>query len=689
MKAWFFVPAVAFCCITSFAGSIPDVLESRNGSVRLDFRKVDPLVLEEGATISDAAEIASVAMEGYLRPDLESGKVSSRDLQLLEFCYYAQGFLARKLGDAFVTKMGNVNSAGIKAPPAPDSFYDIRPSGCSMKDRLEGLPFEMDRESSSFCACYDPNREKYLFMQPERISVALHDSRQGEQKAYQIALDPKSYGDYPQLKWGIDCGLWGVGAGAVALGTLGVVGGVGALYTGAAIFAWIPGPGWVIAGGCAVAAAGGAWWYNSHRADKWVDAVVLTNESVRDYIRRVGDRNEYIYGVFEDSEGAYQRAYMGLVEAEMLLENWRKDGWRGLGTVSDEVQWKFKSAADESRAWTRAALARLEDSCVNFPLMVDLMEASSICLYLNYLDVKAGKRTEGTKNDIRDYYLKNASKVGALGSVLGKYSTNPTSQAFISAYNNYFRQCYATNRVGLITAKRESEIESYRKECEKMAFRTEDEAWIDEALVDCKMRVEYADLLYGLQCMKNDRMLQEVSIALIGVDRVAAWIEEVDKRITSRYLYPSWNPECSLQKLPECSEEIIGLIHECENVDGVARTRILLRAAMKDDDEMACLDSFADVISSSDSIEEMCKDVASELNRRKLTEGIDDEIKRMFGTREKMASHWIKGVLLGGCPLEESSRAHLSDVKGRLKEELVPLWRQISSRGRYWWRVLF
>lgn len=666
--------------------TIPDEIKD-GGRVWIDFNSEELVQTLPGATLNDAAELAGTILETYLRPNVESGCATPRDIALLNFCYQAFELQVQKCRMAFEQEMGRSELA----EKSDAIFYDSdveKLQARSIQDRLSDLPFRLDGESQSFCKLYSKDAA-LLFCDANKIHDVLWAAR-NKDKVEVLALDPKEYGDYPQLHW--MCGwVSGVGIGVGCLGGISVVFGglvLAKCLTAAGGAALIPGAGWVVAGGLVCVAGGIALCcYDEYGKREWLKAVVQKDKQIEVYIDRVGNRKSYLDEVIENPEGLYQRSYLGLVRITMLIDSWKRNGWRGLGRLSSKTLKRFDDAAVDVRDRAKNELNRIEDACINYPLMVDLMEASSICLYLNYLDVKNISRTTKEKDKIRQTYLENAKTVADVCSRLSKYSTGRVANSHITAYDGFFEQCYATNRVGLIKAQTKKEFDEYLKN-NKAMFADEDVDLVRKGFIKRSTGHEYDTLVKDSNFLEGNSLLREIVNAKIGVEKVEEWQREAKGRVQDLWLYPSWSKEVSSAILPEGTEEIANVISEFSPLSPRAsRVRVLFDAVVAEDSELVGLASLKEVFDSADTIDEVKRAIIKEINRRKLGD-LKKEIEGNHGRVEDMVGRWIDAAVLDGTSDKLGcSKLSVRDVAARMKSEILPMWRKIELCERKpWWK---
>jgi len=690
-RTLFVLGSVALLCETIVARPVPDQIgKAGRDRVRFDFRRPDPLVIDDDATINDASDIAAAVLEQYVIPHVDSGEVSARDFALLNFCYFAQVNHAEKCRRAIQSEMGGASYVlGGLAEARPFIFTD-GPDGVSavesVQERLGQLPYKMDAKAQSFCRKYNAREGgPFLFADDGKIAGALYDARANEEKQYRIALDTECYGEYPQLRWAME--------GFMGRPFAVCVGGVGGCLALAAAVGWIPGPGWFIVGGALlVAGATGWYYYNYNKAQEcWLTAVKLKNENVKAYVRRVGERESYLQDVIENSDGTYQRTYMNLVDVAMLLERWRQSGWRGCGGLTDRQRNDLNEVADKAQVRARDALVALEDSCINYPLFVDLIEASSTCLYLHYLDQRAnrdGSRAEAS--DIQRYYLGNARKISDVCSRLAEYSTGKMPLAYLEAYNVYFAMTYATNRVEVL-GKDKKAVKAFWEKASPL-FDTADQASVDEGYVRIGNASEYAEQYAAYQAIYACPLLSDIVRVEVGDDKaLQEWKEGVEKRIHDYWLYPSWSEEAKRWRAPECVGKIIDMVKVFANTNNAAeRAALMLDAAIKSDERLKGLETFRKPIVSADSREDAKSSFVSNLSRRKMPETLKQEIVRRYGSAEAMVDAWFVIALAEGPEATKKDGAvRLDDVVKALQVEVLPLWKQIDALPWRFWRWWF
>lgn len=155
--------SLLFAAFHGFADpvSIPDKIED-GGKVRIDFNSKELIQVLPGATLNDAAELAGTILETYLRPNVESGCVTLRTLELINFCYQTFDLQARKCRIGFEEGMGRSSDEGKKIA----YFYDFdvakdKDKAYSTRKLIDELPFVLDGESRSFCNLYNVKANVY------------------------------------------------------------------------------------------------------------------------------------------------------------------------------------------------------------------------------------------------------------------------------------------------------------------------------------------------------------------------------------------------------------------------------------------------------------------------------------------------------------------------------------------------
>ena len=111
-------------------------------------------------------------------------------------------------------------------------------------------------------------------------------------------------------------------------------------------------------------------------------------------------------------------------------------------------------AAERFETMARNMLKYMERAYVDYPVLFELTEATSVCLYLHYIDENAASNllkgniisyTDKTRG-IRSAFLSNAETIGDICSRYLKYSSLNTANICADVYNRAFPWVYATNR---------------------------------------------------------------------------------------------------------------------------------------------------------------------------------------------------------------------------------------------------
>lgn len=417
-----------------------------------------------------------------------------------------------------------------------------------------------------------------------------------------------------------------------------------------------------------------------------LEAAKLSNESVEKYLEQVRERRSYL-NVIEDPCGHYQRAYLGLVKITTLIDACKRYRWSCLGAVSARAQEKLDFEAKTARDQAWSDLTRLEDSCVNYPLMVDLMEATSACLYLCYLDVEKTALSDKEKNKIRETYLKNAETVADVCSRLSRYSTGHLAYAHMGEYNTRFLQCYATNRVGLAGLSEKGQIKEYREKFEPK-FSDEDIDLVQKGLVSLPLGCEYVKIKECKDRLQGNTLLNEIVGRQMGGDKLESWKREASGRIEEQWLYPGWCEELSSAISPEGTKDILVICTEFSPiVQRASRVRMLFDAVVAEDSELVGLASLKEVFDSADTIDEVKRAIIKEIGRRKLGD-LKEEIEGNHGRVEDMVDRWIDAAVLDGTSDKVGcSKLSVRDVAARMKNEILPMWRKIELCERKpWWK---
>ena len=141
--------------------------------------------------------------------------------------------------------------------------------------------------------------------------------------------------------------------------------------------------------------------------------------------------------------------------------------------------------------------------------------------------------------------------------------------------------------------------------------------------------------------------------------------------------------------LPVTSTQVLELVNGYS--DPMERIRLTLKAAIQLDYELEPLAILSnDVWKSVRTTKEAQEQLVKFIGRRKIPDEIESQIRNGYGSVEKLAARWVNGVLLN-VPVRglERKSPQLHDIVTTLKDEVLPLWKEIRSAGVKWWLRAF
>ena len=710
---------VALGLITSVrAEAIPDSISQ--GGVTIDFTRNDSLVIQEWVSIQEVAKVASDWFERYLKPNFEMKNVSARDLYLLAFCLETfdvqveglRRFAENAMGVSSKSKDGKfdfpVSELKTRDRNLRDNRIRIRKS---LRETLKACPYEASPELKSYCAQYD-YRKGWAFSDCKTIPRVLRQARdnmyQQERGKTLLSLDPSRYGKYTELKNNLDLAKIKMAGelGGVAVGGVAAVGGLACCLAASGSGAVTAGAAATTAGTAATAglcltwgmicAAGvigsGLCAYSYFKEDGtqngYLEARKAATEDIHRYVMSLDDRSAY-QSVLASASGPYQKSYMDLARIQQFINNWEQSGWLGWEGLTELDKNELDEWAERIDARSRDALMELEDCLVNYPLMGNILEAQSACLYLDYLRVKdydmvlAKDKERKEYEDLRTYWLENSQKVGELCSELSLYSTTPLLQGEIGQYNLYLQFTYATNYNTTIKAK------AKKDDIVPPVFDAREQAQVMDGCIKPKMCYEYNQAWNAYRLLKRDETLSNVVEVIVGRDRLTEWERSVEAKIRGYWMYPSWSAEAMTWGLPVTSTQVLELVNGYS--DPMERIRLTLKAAIQLDYELAPLAILSnDVWKSVRTTKEAQEQLVKFIGRRKIPDEIESQIRNGYGSVEKLAARWVDGVLLN-VPVKglERKSPSLRDIVRTLKDEVLSLWKEIKSADIKWYYRIF
>lgn len=689
--------AVSILAMSGMAVSIPDKIDGRG--VAIDFTAEKTLQIASEATIQQVADFAGRVQDEYLLPNITSGNISMRDVYLLYFCLETFDAYMKRLRWAASSEMGIPSSMGGGKPlrcPFPvlrDAKGGEFRIQNSFRDDLDRLAYDPPPDLQSYCAAYNYQSIGRSFNcdwsgKLGRVFGVARDNVNGNSldSIAPIMLDPECYkGCADDLQKEIEASLGilgdipimtacGVGAGAI-LGA----GGVGV----AGFFVAVSGPvGWSVAAVGGLAGGGvAAWRAYCYKKDRVIKLFKDSNADIHGFVNRLDTRLPSL-PILTKENGPYQSAYMNVVRAQYLLEQWQQSGWKGMGALTAHGQRKLKEWAEATKIRNRDSLTRLEDCFVNYPLVGTILEAQAVCVHLNYLDKKCKGVPSGDEEELRRYWLENSRKVAKLCSEAALYSTLPSVHAQAMCYRNYFEHTYATNRFKTIG-------EDDLKRLESPLFKSSEEADVKEAALRLPSERGYDELVSAYLRMQKNKALKGVVEALLGDAVLGEWNKVIERTIRDYWMFPRWSAEACRLGTPANSDRIL------EIVNG-SWLHYAIEACLQKSCEASAMESLKTLSGSvwtATCSEDAAKSrLVSFIERKSLPKGVERKIEEKYGSPGKMAADWTEKVLevrAKGGESGKTSADALSVLAKVVRDEILPLWAEICGARNKWWRMFF
>ena len=642
-----FVVAVNAVCAAG--DSVPDMI-SRSG-VAIDFSQQEPsLMIESGTSLQKVASVASDWVEKYVRPHVEEGTVSKRDFYLLAFSLEVADYQAEMLRRWAESEMG---LTGIDLGGAiPDVWFaDQKYSSETFRSKLMYCESPIDvSQFESYCRAYNYKNREGAFVSPAGIQKALNEWREMERKGSQeiqvLSADPDVYVAGKQIR-DMKPGFW------------------------RSLVHWNP-------------------WYWKENRWAW-DDIDKTDRNVRDLVDRLDKRKAYL-NVFDSPEGFYQKAYMNLARTCHLVEVWRAGGWRSSVGMTDHGKYELEAWHEKICERSRGTLTHLEDTLVNYPLMCNLLESTSVCLHVNVLEADERnyhgprknwkKETAEKVRGLRSYWLANCKKVGDLCSEYSKYSMMFMTANEAMKYNFYLGQAYATNRLANIWKKSEEDVQGHLKNSPPL-YDQKDEIAVKDGCVTLKRDVEYCQLADAYLALSKNELLKElVALTILkdiesGNALVNDWMSDMKMRfLAQRWMYPSWSKEAQDLGTPMYSEEIVEQVEICQSAKRVVeKMQLVLRAVRCISPDVEPVERiFKEQCASEESLEGAKKKMLSFIKRKKLPNEFDlgGFVDQLFSILDVQFETENEGLQP---PLPKS----MSEIADALAQDYIPRMKEIDS----------
>ena len=681
--------------------SVPDVI-SRSGVI-IDFTEGKPSwSIPSGMPIQDVVEVASELMEKYVQPHIEEGTVSKRDFYLLMFCIEAADVQAGKL------RLWAEAEMGIAGKDIEQGIEDIELGGERYSPRgvreslLSGCENSFDASRfESYCRAYNYKGKDNAFVDSDGIWKAINKGRDLEGKDSQevlrsLDLDPDIYKACKQIEE-MRPGFWGH------------------------VFNWNH-------------------WYWKERRWAW-DSVEGTEMDVRDFVGRLEERTDY-FDLIDSPKGFYQRTYMNLVRMGHLIECWRNSGWKSSFEMTDDDKRKVEKWREEVLKRSRDTLVYMEDTFVNYPLMCNLIEATSVNLHMNVLEAKEQeykiyKEEKEMKAEkvraLRKYWLENSSKVGNLCSKYCRYSMSFMTRNEAEKYNILFMEAYATNRLALFWGDKEKteeflkylslgvgglsgeialgmlernlelqknvtvpeEIKEQLRKYDPM-FDENEKSYVDAGLVRLSNDVGYNQVIDACCKLCEKRLLQEFCVYYFGDGLVGNWMNEVCLQFPQRWMYPSWSEEARQWGVPLNSEKIVGAVETCLSSERVVKKmELVLCAMLRIHSELKVMkEMFKKHCGGEENLQDAKEEMVDFIEEKSLPEEVEKKIEQSFGSIEKFVDAWFACLNVNFDDQEIDyelgvEKRSLDGIAGQLEREYLPFVKAIEEANRKWYKWIW
>ena len=663
--------------VKTVSRDVPDQISDSGVTINFSSQGCGSLMVEDGKSIQEVAEVASDWIEKYVRPNVEAGTVTPRVFYVLNFCLEAFDVQAQKLRSEVTTRM---DASGKLAEAS--QFLDVKLESLSfegadslqMRQTLMQCHYEPSSELESYCTEYNYGKQGCLIRDYNAVQNLLDKWRELEEE-YGSAVDRVPTFDIDPLifKSRTDGGkLWGRWWSLVRD------------YMGNSHWWWLPVNVW------------DAWKYIHD--EKWrLIAIDLTDDDVRKFETTLGNRSAY-EDVVTASDGDYQKAYMDLARVCHLISDWQRTEWRGENPWTDSLNRDLSNWYEKMMVRSRDTLKGLEDRMVNYPLMGNLAEATLVNLYLCVLDFEwnpFGERGEEIRK-LREEWLANAEKIGDLSSKYCRYSTTPMARLESAKYNFFFEQTYATNRLNITELKDPDAVRRF-KESNQALFDDREKHHVRDGLVQVELVTEYDRIFDAYENLRGNAFDRDFAEVCLGKDVVEAWMKDVSDKVPERWMYPSWSREVQEWGTPAKSTEVVYFYDVCRlPVRRLDRMQLLLCAVqntLPESDMKVMEDIFKGYRGWAKNEESAKEKFVSFVNRKKLSPELEQVIQQSFGSVEGFVDQWFKCLNSGfdapNADMQSAKPKSVKDVAERLSVEFLPLWKKIDEADWKWWRWLF
>ena len=637
--------------LTSEAGSVlPRVLMRINPDVQ-------PV---EELSRRDPVELANEFMQQKLIPAIEKDSITQSDVEGLAFCLHVM-FAQASRYCAFVE-----HYMGIDRITEP--WPEIKVANSDFKECLNELRQELSNDSikiditgaaqlRSFCKKYNKNEGTQLFM-AGKLDQICRESQQEEDEnpdSYSdINMDVSKYGNFPKLGWWARYGWW--------LGHWGW--GVG-LYS---------------------------------RRKYFVETVPTTNDKVEEYLGKRHLIPAGVNDVITKRSGPYRKPYEDLARAARLVKKCREREWKGLD-YTDQDKKDLDNSAEKAESVARNMLKYMERAYVDYPLLFELTEAATICLYLHYLDehdkgsiwkgrVDYTDKTAG----IRKGFLDNAENIGDICSRFLNHSSLNTASHCADVYNRVFPWVYATNRNDFARGGSDDAQIVFRKKYDPLLHDNEI-ARVKSGEIEIHQRDFRREMQRVVDKLAKDETLRQVLSVRIGEQEFKCWLSKAQSFLPDAILYPLWCDEMTnflekdpithkvkkehdgwirgpAQKIKAKIKAILDMVNKNEEADRNFWERVMAKMGWGVSDIVKGLRTFSECIQSANDMDDMKKSLLYDMkHNRKASENLKGRLKNA----EETVDGWVN---------ELSANMDLKELQDYMASKVLPLWNDCQKVKR-------
>lgn len=641
------LPIVFFAfCLSAAAATgniLPQVLRQINPDVQ-------PI---EDPSHQDPVDLANEFIKQRLTPAIENEAFTQDDLKCLAFCLTVMYAQAKQYG-SFVEHYMGLDRLTVEWPEINIGNIDLERGLINLRKEFSDSPIE-GREAAvlrSFCQKYNTKNGTQLFM-GDKLNKIVQESQQEEainpDSYADIRMDVSKYGNYPKLGW------WARNGHYVPL-------------LGSAIKEW-------------------------QRRKYFVETVPATNESVEAYLEKRRLVPAGLNDVLEDRAGPYRKPYDDLARVVRLLKKCRERGWSGLG-ISDQDKKMLDLSAEKAEASARNMLKYMERAYVDYPLIFELTEATTICLYLHYLDEHDdgvfGSRLLSYTNQtygIRSRFLDDAENLGDISSRFLAHSSLNTAKHLADVYNRAFPWVYATNRNDFARGGIDDAQIVFRKKYDPLLLDTES-ARVKSGEIEIRQRDLRSKMQDVIQRLASDSDLQQVLAASLGEEKFKDWFAKAQRIIPDLILYPLWCDETvdilfdssAAKKVEKTYDEWIRgpaqkiklkvmTIRDTVTKDEES-TRSLWDRVWGKSDTVKGLKSFSNCIEKADDVEEMKRLLLYDMKENRK---VDERLGKKLDGIEESIDEWLRKL---------SGETSIKELQGYAVKEILPLWTESQKAKR-------